>query len=110
MENARNTAILEGVAEVFVDAVIQFSQQPVLQYRWMHYLPEDDRVSSPFWSRLLIRIKERIKETLILWPRSRTGLRLISQLRILPKRFRDHNDEPLVADLPEINREMYLDP
>jgi hypothetical protein len=110
MENARNTAILEGVAEVFVDAVIQFSQHPVLQYRWMHYIPEDDQVSSPFWSRLLIRIKERIKAAPILWPRSRTGLRLISQLRILPNKFQDSHGEPLVADLPERNQEMYLDP
>ena len=43
MENARNKAILEGVAEAFVDAVLQFCQHPVLQYEWMNYIPEDDK-------------------------------------------------------------------
>ncbi|KAE9369740.1 hypothetical protein N431DRAFT_493510 [Stipitochalara longipes BDJ] len=110
IENARNTSILEGAAETFVEAVIQFCQQPVLQYMWMNYIPEDGQVSSPFWSQLLIRIRERIKKTPILWPRTRSSLRRISQLRILPEKFQDIHGEPLVADFPDQALEMYLDP
>jgi hypothetical protein len=108
MENARNKAILKGVAEAFVDAVLQFCQQPVLQYQWMDYIPEDDKISSPFWSELLTRIKESIKTTPVLWPRSRSRLRLISQLKIVPSDLRDIYGEPLVPDLPE-TKEIYLD-
>ena len=108
MENARNKAILEGVAEAFVDAVLQFCQHPVLQYEWMNYIPEDDKISSRFWSELLTRIKERINKTPVLWPRSRSSLRLISQLRIVPRDFRDRHGYPLVPDLSE-KEEMYLD-
>jgi hypothetical protein len=83
------------VAEAFVDAVVQFCQQQVLQYRWMHYLPEDDRVSSPFPDPLAKKQD---------WASTH------QPTEDSPQRFRDHNGEPLVADLPEINRERYLDP
>jgi hypothetical protein len=106
MENARNKAILKGVAEAFVDTVLQFCQHPVLQYQWMKYIPEDDKISSPFWSQLLTRIKGAIKTTPVLWPRSRNRLRLISQLKIVPNNFKGSDGEPLVPDLPE---EIYLD-
>ena len=108
MENARNKAILKGVAEAFIDAVLQFCQHPVLQYQWMKYIPEDDKILSRFWSELLTRIKESIKTTPVLWPRSRSRLRLIGQLKIVPSDLRGSYGEPLVPDLLE-EEEMYLD-
>ena len=108
MENARNRAILEGVAEAFVDAVLQFCQLPVLQYRWTLYLPEETKISSPFWLQVLTRIKERIKTVPVLWPQTRSRLRLIKELKIVPSNFRDRYGEPLVPDLADEN-EMYLD-
>ncbi|RDL38724.1 uncharacterized protein BP5553_03064 [Venustampulla echinocandica] len=107
MENAGNKAILEGVAEAFVDAVLQFYQHPVLQYQWMSYIPNDDKVLSPFWSDLSTRMKGSLKTTPVLWPRSRSRLRLICQLKIVPKQLKDCYGKPLVPDLPE-EKEIYL--
>lgn len=107
MENARNKAILDGVAEAFVDAVLQFCKHPRLQYRWMDYIPEESKISTPFWSRLLAQIKAKLRTTPILWPRSRSTLQLVSQLKFTPANFQDSRGDPLVPDLVP---EMYLNP
>lgn len=107
MENLRNKAILDGVAAAFVDAVLQFCEHPTLQYQWMDYIPEDNEISSPFWSKTLAQIKAALQKTPILRPRSKEGLKLISQLKIVPTTFKDSHGNPLVPDLAN---EMYLAP
>lgn len=107
MENLRNKAILDGVAVAFVDAVLQFCEHPTLQYQWMDYVPEDKEISNPFWSKLLAQIKAALQKTPILRPRSKGGLKLISQLKIVAKEFKDSDGNPLVPDLAN---EMYLAP
>ena len=74
----------------------------------MKYIPDVDKISSPFWYSLLTRINENIKKTEVLWPRSRSRLRLISQVKIVPKEFTDKHGDPLVPDLPN-EEEIYLD-
>jgi hypothetical protein len=107
MENLRNKAILDGVAVAFADAVLQFCEHPTLQYQWMEYIPKDTEISSPFWSKLLVQIKAALQKAPILRPHSKGGLKLISQLKIVPIQFRDSDDNPLVSDLAN---EMYLAP
>jgi len=107
MENLRNKAIFDGVAAAFVDAVLQFCEHPTLQYQWMEYIPEDGEILSPFWSKLLALIKAALQKTPILRPRSKGGLKLVSQLKIIPTVFKDSDGNPLVSDLAN---EMYLAP
>lgn len=108
MESVRNRAIFKGIARAFVDAVLQFCHHQSLQHEWVNYLPDDKEVSSPFWSELLTRIKKTIKKTPILWPRSRSRLRLISEVKVVPLSFQDSHGDPLVPDIAE--NEIYLDP
>jgi hypothetical protein len=103
METPRNRALLDGIAETFVDAVFQFCEHPSLQYQWMRYIPQN--IPEAFWARLEQKIKELLKTRPILRPRSKGPLKLISQLKILSEMHVDRHGNPLIADLPE---EIYI--
>jgi hypothetical protein len=108
MECPRNHAILDGIADAFRDAVLQFCEHPKLQYLWMRFLP---RFSfDPFWGTILIKIKNALRSTPVLRPRNHGPLRLISQLRVLPNDFKidGNSPEPLLTDSSD--DEIFLAP
>ena len=103
VECHRNKAILDGIAGAFLDAVLQFCNHPTLQYKWPRYIPQN--IPSPFWTHLKDKIQELLKASAVLRGRSHGPLRSISQLKRVPKVFRDEFGDALVPDLDE---EMYL--
>ena len=105
-QSPRNEAILDGVAETFRDAVLQFCEHPSLQFQWMDYLP-NQTISEQFWAQLLPKIVQLLKETSILRPRSGGLLKRPSQLKRLVNGYLDQYGEPLFKDLSD---ELYLSP
>jgi hypothetical protein len=103
MESSRNKAILDGVGELVLDAVLQFCKHPTLQYQWIRYLPQN--VSEPFWQKLVGNIHTVLKCNPVLRGRSKGPLRRIDELKFVPDTFKDKFGNPLVAHLPE---EVYL--
>lgn len=99
-----NEGILDGVAQGFRDAVLQFCQHPSLQFQWMRFLPSKT-VSDQFWSRLLPSVLSILRMTPIFRPHSGGNLKAPSQLRLVPGNAKDEHGDPLFEDLPE---ELYL--
>ena len=102
-DNRRNNDILDGIAETFLDAVLQFCKHPTLQYKWSRYIPQ--KIPNPVWKRLKERIHQLLKERAVLRGQSHGPLRPIRQMKKIPKSFQDEFNNPLVADLDE---EIYL--
>ncbi|KAL2065322.1 hypothetical protein VTL71DRAFT_2991 [Oculimacula yallundae] len=104
-DNHRNNDILDGIAETFLDAVLQFCKHPTHQYKWPRYIPQ--MISNPFWRRIKEKIYQLLKERAVLRGQSEGPLRPIHQLRKIPDVFKDQSGQPLVPDLDE---EVYLSP
>ncbi|RFU80710.1 hypothetical protein TARUN_1479 [Trichoderma arundinaceum] len=102
----RNIGIRRGIAEAFIQAVLEFCNHPKLQYTWMRFLPDrNEHQFDPFWSQLVTLLEEKLKITPILRPRSETSLRLISDLRSLLNSQMDSHGDPLFND---VSPEKYL--
>ncbi|RDW58036.1 hypothetical protein BP6252_13447 [Coleophoma cylindrospora] len=93
----RNFAILDGIADTFRDAVVQFyhDSEPDLCFKWIHYLPNDSTVTDAFWQQLRPKIKDHLGEVPCLWPRSKKKLMKPTDLLILPPEFQDRVGNPL---------------
>jgi hypothetical protein len=104
MESPWNDRILQGVAETFNSAILEFCDQPTLQYKWLGYLP-DKLIAGAFWSRLRPKIINSLSDMSVLLSRSGASLKAPRDLRFVPFKFSDRNDEPLVKDLAE---ELYI--
>ena len=96
--------MLDGVAETFRDAVLQFCEHPSLRFHWLKYLPSKS-ISQPFWAKLLPKILKLLKDTPILLSRSGKSWKRPSQLKRLTLDALDHDQKPLFNDLPN---ELYL--
>ncbi|KAK2748571.1 hypothetical protein FQN57_000706 [Myotisia sp. PD_48] len=112
---AWNQSLLEGVCQVFVDAVHYFCSRASLQYHWLEYLPGPEIVS-PFWQKLRTMILAALRRCHILLTRG-GKLRYPEDLTRLFERYCDQHGQPLLDDLdPEIylssnypNRGLYDD-
>ena len=102
-DNRRNNDILDGIAETFLDAVLQLCKHPTLQYKWPRYIPQT--IPNPFWRRIKEKIHQLLKERAVLRGQRQGPLRPIRQLKKIHKDFKDEFGDPLVADLDE---ELYL--
>ena len=107
IHSSRNQAILKGVADAFMDAMIVFCKRPSLKYSWMRYLPEES-ISDDFWRTLSVLVYERLKQTSILEPWSGKGFYKPSNLEKLSEKHVDDDGNPLLADLQ--GAEVYLSP
>lgn len=76
----------------FVNAVLQFCDDPRKIYLWPQYLPNLDVECGSFWSSLNEMIKQRIKTTPVLMPEYGTELGIFNNLR-LP--YLDENGDPI---------------
>jgi len=101
----RNKGLLDGIADTFIKAVLQFCDDPTLQYNWMRYLPQDNEMRDQFWNGLIPKIKDRLGRTPVLRPRSEGSLRLINALRLHANIELDKAGNPLFDD---IKPEAYL--
>ncbi|OCK73843.1 hypothetical protein K432DRAFT_364328 [Lepidopterella palustris CBS 459.81] len=102
----RNLGLVDGIADAFIKAVLQFCEHSTLQYQWMRYLPQDgDYPWNGFWKKLVSQIENRLSRTPVLRPRSQGPLRLIRELGQSSNLVLDKNQQPLFDD---IQPEVYL--
>ena len=99
-----NQAILDGVAEAFRDAVLQFCRYPILDYQWVLFLPTGT-ISDSFWAQLPPKIFELLKNAPVLQSWSGKQYKSPNQVKYLGSSCRDQYNEPLFEDL--VN-ELYL--
>ncbi|RFU29542.1 hypothetical protein B7463_g6794, partial [Scytalidium lignicola] len=95
----RNLGLLNGIADAFVQAVLQFCEHDTLQYTWMRYLPTKDYPWEPFWNPVLDRIEQCLKQENIIRSDKEGVLRRIADLRDRPKYLSDQNGNLLFGDL-----------
>lgn len=90
-DSLRNTALLNGVADAFARAVLQFCEHDALRLRWMRYLPDKNDKN---WGSLWLSLVNKISDCL-------------SQIPVLycHKKF----DRHLIADLVRLRRDVYAD-
>ncbi|KAI3323331.1 hypothetical protein HD806DRAFT_544090 [Xylariaceae sp. AK1471] len=102
--SGKNQALLDEIAEVFCNAMIQLCADKNLRYTWMRYLPQkNDHPWEGYWKALYDRIKSKIEPTALIRPLSESASYKIEQMRRLPLEAKDGNGDPIFNDiLPEI--------
>ncbi|KAF5654792.1 hypothetical protein F25303_1136 [Fusarium sp. NRRL 25303] len=94
----RNLGIRDWIAKIFLQAILEFNQHPVLCYNWPLFLPSQDNGHDSFWSGLDAKILSLVQETPILRSRNRSDLRLISEVRIATDGMTDNRGILLLDD------------
>ena len=107
VHSKRNEAVLKGVAEAFVDAMVTFCRRPPLRYQWMRYLPSES-ITDDFWKSLWPLVCDKLKETPLVESWSAQGLYKPSKLQRLAPMFLTDEGNPLLPDLE--GSEIYLSP
>jgi hypothetical protein len=104
--SARNICLLDGIAETFIKATLQFCKHSTLRYQWMRYLPQESNYPwDDFWGKLLEKIHLSLQETPVLWTRSHNSLLRIQAIRRLRYDMLDEEGNPL---FPDSTPERYL--
>lgn len=102
----RNIALRQGVFKLLWTAIQDLSKLPVLEHRWMRYLPrESELASDPFWKDINAFLRPKIIDTPIIRPGSQIPGKFhkIEQLCRLTESQKDKSGRPLVPDL-EVER------
>ncbi|KAL7624644.1 hypothetical protein AAE478_006214 [Parahypoxylon ruwenzoriense] len=98
-ESLRNTHLLDGVADAFLKAILQFCEHYTLRFQWMRYLPDN---KSPNWGKMWLSlvnmIADRLVRTPVLYGRKRFHRRLICDLFRLRDNVLDEDGCPLFDD------------
>lgn len=93
--SGRNIGIRRGIADAFIQAILEFCNHPKLQYTWMKFLPDKNQHFDPFWSQLVTLLEVKLQDTAVLRSRSEKSFHLISSLRFLLDSQLDRHGEPL---------------
>lgn len=107
VHSQRNKAILNGVAEAFVNAVVAFCSHPSLKYQWMRYLPTN-KVTDEFWGAVSTLVRDKLLSTPLLESWSGKGLCLPAKLQKVTPEFLAEDGNPLLPDIE--GAEIYLSP
>ena len=100
----RNIDILQGVAETFRDAVLQFvSSDSPLRYKWIKYLPSGESLGR-VWEVLPPEIIRLLRDENILYSQECPIPCEPNMLQILPPTHLDSSGLPLFHDRPGANR------
>jgi hypothetical protein len=98
-DSIRNNNLIDGIADTFIKAVLQFCEHDTLRYQWMRYLPNKNSPNwDRFWLSLVNKIADRLSNTCVLYGRRRPDLRLIKDLVRLTPDAVDEHGEPLFDD------------
>lgn len=98
-DSLRNNALLDGVADAFARAVLQFCEYDVLRLRWMRYLPDrNDKNWGSLWLSLVNKIADRLSKVPVLYCHKRFDRHLIGELFRLTAYDVDADGEPLFDD------------
>lgn len=100
-DSLRNSSLLDGVADAFIKAVLQFCEHSSLKYKWMQYLPDKaSKTWGPLWASLVDKIAARLSKTPVLLGRLRLHQRrLISDMCRLINMVLDGEGNPLFDDI-----------
>ncbi|KAK7921595.1 hypothetical protein PG985_009617 [Apiospora marii] len=100
-DSLRNSSLLDGIADAFIQAVLQFCEHNALKYQWMRYLPDkENKTWGPLWSSLVNKIADRISKTPLLFGRLRPNQRyLINYMFPLTDLLMDGEGNPLFEDV-----------
>lgn len=102
-DSRRNFGLLEGVAEAFARAVLQFCQHDTLRYHWMRFLPDRKGTHmGTLWRSLVNKIAECLRSTPVLYGHKTSARHKIQQLRRPWSGMLDEDGEPLFDDDPEL--------
>lgn len=93
----RNVGLLDGIADAFVKAVLQFCDDDTLCYTWPYYLRSADEIGG-FWAGLVDSIKSRLLDTPILRSRHRIALRRTTDVCFVSNHSTDRNGNCLFDD------------
>ncbi|RMZ79163.1 hypothetical protein DV738_g3554, partial [Chaetothyriales sp. CBS 135597] len=98
--SARNRGLRDGIAQAFINAVLDFCNHPTLVYQWMRYLPDPSNLAfQGFWEKLVKKIQSLLASTPVLRPRNEGPLQPISSMRILRTGSIDKHGDPLWDDI-----------
>lgn len=67
-DSLRNIALLDGVADAFARAALQFCEHDTLRLQWMRYLPDkNDKNWGSIWLSLVNKLANRLSQTPVLY-------------------------------------------
>lgn len=99
IDSLRNIKLLDGIANAFATAVLQFCEHDVLRLQWMKYLPDrDDTNWGPLWLSLVNKIADGMSQVAVLYCHKKFDRHLIGDLVRLYDRQVDSDGEPLFDD------------
>ncbi|KAM5385142.1 hypothetical protein ACJA88_002989 [Fusarium oxysporum] len=94
----RNLNIRDWIAKTFLQAILEFSQHPVLCYNWPLFLPSQDSGHDSFWSGLDAKILSLVQNNPILRSRNRSDLRLIREVVVASNGMKHDGGKVLLDD------------
>ncbi|KAI0136379.1 ino80 chromatin remodeling complex protein [Xylariales sp. AK1849] len=98
-DSLRNNSLLDGIADAFIKAVLQFCEHDTLRYQWMRYLPDKSSTTwDTLWISLVNRIADRLSNISVLFGQKRPDRRLIRDMFRLYDQSTDENGRPLFDD------------
>ena len=98
-DSLRNIALLDGVADAFARAVLQFCEHGGLRLQWMRYLPDrNDKNWGTLWQSLVDRIAARLSRTRVLYCHKKFDRHLIGDLVRLTSSHVCGDGDPLFED------------
>ncbi|KAK8009461.1 hypothetical protein PG991_012012 [Apiospora marii] len=101
-DSLRNSSLLDGVADAFIQAVLQFCKHNTLRYQWMRYLPDkQNKTWGPLWASLVNKIADRINRTPLLYGRLGSRRSFVGLMFPLKDEFMDGEGGPLFEDMEE---------
>ncbi|KAK6825522.1 hypothetical protein PG987_013016 [Apiospora arundinis] len=99
-DSLRNMKLLDGVADAFVKAVLQFCQHDSLRYQWVRYLPNREANTwGALWLSLIDKIADRLSKTPVVLGRHKHHLRLVGEMFSLREEFLDEKGMALLEDM-----------
>lgn len=100
-DSLRNSDLLDGVADAFIQAVLQFCEHDTLKYQWMRYLPDkESKTWGPLWGSLVDKIAHRISNKALLFGRLRPRQRrCVIDMFPLTDELMDGKGNPLFEDI-----------
>ncbi|KAL1863985.1 hypothetical protein Daus18300_007950 [Diaporthe australafricana] len=101
-DSPRNWGLLDGVANAFVKAVLQFCQQDTTRYTWMRFLPDRKGAHmGTLWRSLVDKIAEHLSSTRLLYGNKSSALYTITHLVRPGSDVLDEDGKVLLDDNPE---------
>lgn len=97
-DSSRNIVLLDGVADAFARAALQFCEHDNLRLQWMRFLPNrNDENWGSLWRSLVDKIAHRLSATRVLYCHKRFDRHFIRDLVCLQSVLLE-NEEPLFED------------